>query len=541
MAAQPAIKSAPAASSAAKKSAATKKIPAKRAPAKTAAAKKSADGIAAVKSVASKKAAAKKVAAKKVAAKKASAKVTTKKVAASSAVASAMARATGDRNALMVRMYRVGFGDFFLITVPTRDGPQYVLVDCGVHAGNLGSIGACVEDLAELTQRRLALIIVTHKHADHLSGFATQAEAFNKFEVESVWITNRLDPNDAQAIALDKKVVALATQVRLQLQLAARADDAAVQAMAMAENALGAAGGSNDRAIEVVTNGFANTPKVSYYEAGDEPELPKSLQGALTARILGPAPKDVAAQFSASDNKVEQYLNASERNGVPDTRAFDPFERRWPATAKDYPDSAFRPWASSTEMEDLLHKVQPDALAAAAASIDGTLNNQSLVVLFTCKRKNLLFVGDAQWGNWAYWLYGKPVAGKAAGLTAEARSILGSVDFYKVGHHGSTNSTPVPVVGALKYCCVGMCSTDTGYPKKQGGDRLYGNVARKTEVPRIQLMEELLKQTNKQLVRSDWLPMGLFDADASPEALSQMDVLPPNFVQGPTWIEYVFP
>ena len=29
------------------------------------------------------------------------------------------------------------------------------------------------------------------------------------------------------------------------------------------------------------------------------------------------------------------------------------------------------------------------------------------------------------------------------------RSILGSIDFYKVGHHGSTNATPIPAVGAL--------------------------------------------------------------------------------------------
>lgn len=529
MAAQAASNSASAKTGAAKKVVAKKAVT-KKSPAKKVASKKVVAKKAAVKSGAAKKT----PGASAVVSKTAAAKRTT-------ATASAAAAASADRSALMVRMYRVGFGDFFLITVPTSGGPQYILIDCGVHAGNLGSIGACVEDLAETTKRKLALVIVTHKHADHISGFASQADVFKTFEVESVWITNRLDPDNPQALALDKKVSALATQVRLQLQLAARADEVAAQAMDMAENALGVAGGSNERAMQVVTKGFANEPVVSYYEAGDEPALPKSLEGVLKARILGPAPKGLAAQFSASDNKVEQYLDASERNGVPDTLSFDPFERRWPASAKDYPQSAFKPWASPGEMEELLHKVQPDALAAAAASIDGTLNNQSLVVLFTCKRKNLLFVGDAQWGNWAYWLYGKAVAGQAPGLTAEARSILASVDFYKVGHHGSTNSTPIPVVGALKYCCVGMCSTDTGYPKKKVDERLYGKISKKTEVPRILLMEELQKQTNKQLVRSDWLRMTMFNAEPAPEALAQMDVLPPDFVQGPTWIEYVFP
>ena len=275
---------------------------------------------AAAKKTAAKTSAAKKVVTKTPAVKQAAAK----KAAAKAVVEKMAAHMSADRNSLMVRMYRVGFGDFFLITVPTTDGPRYILVDCGVHAGNLGSMKACVEDLAEVTNRKLALVIVTHKHADHLSGFATQTETFSKFEVESVWITNRLDPADAQALRLDKKVSALAQQVRLQLQLAARTDESGVQAMAMAENALGVASGSNDRAIQVVTGGFANRPQVSYYEAGNEPELPMSLKGALTARILGPAPKAVAALFSASDNRVEQYLDAAERHGMPDTRPFDP-------------------------------------------------------------------------------------------------------------------------------------------------------------------------------------------------------------------------
>ena len=37
-------------------------------------------------------------------------------------------------------------------------------------------------------------------------------------------------------------------------------------------------------------------------------------------------------------------------------------------------------------MEAMLQRMQPDVLAAAADKLDGTLNNQSLVVLFTGAR-----------------------------------------------------------------------------------------------------------------------------------------------------------
>ncbi|MDM0026304.1 MBL fold metallo-hydrolase [Variovorax saccharolyticus] len=438
-----------------------------------------------------------------------------------------------DRGGLRVRMYRVGFGDFFLMTVPTRHGPRHILIDCGVHAGNIKSMPACVKDLVEVTGRKLALVIVTHYHADHLSGFATQAGEFEQFEVEAVWITNRLDPKNGGAVKIKTQIHALATHLRL--QLAARQDLDGAQALAMAENALGVAGGSNDRAMALVTSGFRNKPPVHYYEAGDTAELPPSLRGALTAQILGPAPKDAAADFTASDNKAEQYLAAVEDQGLPSAEGFEPFDRRWPATAADYPPEAFRPWATPAEMEKALHAVQPDVLAAAAKAIDGALNNQSLVVLFTCQRRKLLFVGDAQWGNWAYWLYGKPVKGADPGISAEARKILASIDFYKVGHHGSTNATPIPAVGALSMRCVAMCSTETGFPSAK---RTYGSIEKQTEVPRIPLMEALEKQTGKKLVRSDWLATTF--AKASPEARSQLDRLPPDFETGDIFIEYVF-
>ena len=125
-----------------------------------------------------------------------------------------------------------------------------------------------------------------------------------------------------------------------------------------------------------------------------------------------------------------------------------------------------------------------------ACTIDGTLNNQSLVVLFTYNAKTLLFAGDAQWGNWANFLFGGVASGE---LTSESKAVLGKLDFYKVGHHGSTNATPKDALAAMRDGCVAMCSTE---PKAYN------------EVPRGPLMDALEKKTKNQFVRSDQVGAG---------------------------------
>jgi beta-lactamase superfamily II metal-dependent hydrolase len=442
-------------------------------------------------------------------------------------------------------MYRIGFGDFFLLTVPTVTGPEHILIDCGVHAGNIGTMDECVQDLIRETGRKLALVIATHYHADHLSGFASNYDDFAQFEVGAVWITNRLDPEDGDAVKFRGQIASLANQLRL--QLGARIDLAGIQALHKVENALGAAGSGNEKALRLLTEGFKNKPKPQYYQGGDDPILPKALEGAITVQLLGPSPKDSKGTYKASDNHKEQYLAAAADAGLPGGEHIRPFEKEWPATASDYPAAAFREYRTEEQiaagkdgtpafLEQVLAAAQPDVLAATADALDGTLNNQSLVVLFTCQGRKLLFVGDAQWGNWEYWLYGRAVTGKDPGITDKAKDILGTIDFYKVGHHGSTNATPIPAVAALSETCVAMCSTETGFPDKK---RPYGNPEKGTEVPRTKLMEALEQRTKNKLVRSDWIKAG--NAVASPEAHSELAKLPDNFSAGDLYVDYVFP
>jgi len=396
----------------------------------------------------------------------------------------------GNPSGLRIRMYRVGFGDFFLLTVPATGGPKHILIDCGVHSKDTHSIQAAVKHMAAETGSKLALIIVTHRHADHVTGFSKCKDVFKDFKVERIWMSWYENPNDTKAVALQANIAAMATQ--LSHALAARNDPEDAPYRNMIGNiteALSATGTQNPGAFEVL-RGFPGNPPIDYYKAGDTPTLPPGLVAAgLSAMVLGP-PND-SAIMSRTDNSKEEYLASEAATDDGRIRLFSrPF---WIAPQKykneliDADDIA--------AMQARVASVQPDMLAARAAVANNVINNQSLVTLFTFKGKTLLFAGDAQWGNWANFLFGGLTG---TSLKAESKAILGKLDFYKVGHHGSTNATPKDALAAMRDGCVAMCSTAVG---------AYN------EVPRGPLITAIDQKTHKQLARSDQVTAG----DAKPE------------------------
>lgn len=235
-------------------------------------------------------------------------------------------------------------------------------------------------------------------------------------------------------------------------------------------------------------------------------------KAGLTAEILGPPPVDEFDFLKLMDLKkgVGQYLAAIEGGG--DGRLM-PFEPDYAVTASDYPASAFRDWAPrekrgvrpdrskrySVELEEGVRAAMPAALLMAANKLENVLNNQSLVVLFGWQGKSLLFAGDAQGGNWEYWLFDHGVPARdptTLTMSADGKKILAEIDFYKVGHHGSTNATPIPAIEAMGSDFVSMCSVQKDS---------FGSEENESEVPRIPLLDALAKKC--ALVRSDQFPV----------------------------------
>ena len=306
---------------------------------------------------------------------------------------------------MRVRMYRVGFGDFFLLSVPSSDGHKHILIDCGVHHADIGSMNAAVAQMAEDCQYKLALIIMTHRHADHISGFAKCADVFKKISVDAVWMSWFEDPTNKEAVRAQAGLTAMAAELKTNLDspaFAAAAGEDMDRCRFMAANITGDDGqGSNQAALNVLQGGFANQAVHTYYKAGKPAELPQSLIDAgLTAEILGPP--DNLKLIGQMRKSSEEYLTDDEED---DDEAFSPFHPIFRVDDKTYPQDAFK-YLSVEDIRARFLAFQFSALAASAQNADKFLNNQSLVVLFRFKGKSLLFVGDAQWGNWQNFLYG---------------------------------------------------------------------------------------------------------------------------------------
>ena len=107
-----------------------------------------------------------------------------------------------------IRMLRVGLGDCFLLTfLPAKRSKKplaNVLIDCGVDVGTPGG-AARIRNFADAIVKEvgpnLDLLIATHEHWDHVSGFSqAQAQAqFDSMNIRNVWLAWTEDPNDTFA------------------------------------------------------------------------------------------------------------------------------------------------------------------------------------------------------------------------------------------------------------------------------------------------------------------------------------------------------
>lgn len=401
------------------------------------------------------------------------------------------AKPAASKGQIRIRMYRVGFGDCFLITLP---GPHHILVDCGVHArGDIGTISKAVDNIALVTEQKVDLIIATHAHQDHISGFGTFASKFSTLQVKEVWMPWTENPDDPTASKLKKKQVALVEDLAQHFAAQGGAQYEAARA-ALLNLA------SNQAAFDLLRAGLHGA-RLQYYEAGQELKDPAVGINGLAVKVLGP-PRDQEFLAQMDPPAGQRYLRLA--NGkVEEVHALRPFHSHRQVGPED-------PGPRLTQKEiRILKEMAASPMEGLAFALDQAINNTSLVTLFQYGGQNLLFPGDAQYGNWKNWLD-----------KDGSDQVLSQVNFYKVAHHGSINATPK---NALEKMTTGkfaaMLSTQsTPWPS----------------IPEAKLLDALERKANRRVVRSDSLPVS-----GAPNVA--MVKLPQGFDKGDLWYDYLIP
>jgi hypothetical protein len=373
-----------------------------------------------------------------------------------------------------VRMYRQGLGDCFLLTFPqTGAKPVHIMIDCGVVLGTSepGAVMTKVaKNLKKETKGKVDLLVITHEHWDHLSGFdETQARAvFDDFKFGVLWLAWTEDVRNP-----------LANQLRSEREKKKQAAEAArkaakdrglkEQAARMAE-VLGffgakAAGDTDEAESGGGTAGALQFLKEkcepTILETGGKPELIPGVKG-VRVYVMGP-PMDITDAFLAAldpnDDRGQPFARAVRKptselqkrlaaaQAAAQTTAAKPAAPQGPASlASAPPAKAGIDWyADPSNHWRNIDNAWLGMGERLALQLDNATNNTSLVLAFEFEGSNdvLLFVGDAQAGNWRSWDSCEWTVKEKDGESRKvaAADLLERTVFYKVGHHGSHNAT----------------------------------------------------------------------------------------------------
>ena len=375
---------------------------------------------------------------------------------------------------VQVRMYDVGFGDCFLLTIQYRKAPpRYVLIDFGTTAHprerEFELLLPIAEDIAARTAGKLHAIVATHRHRDHIGGFVptpartAPGAVIARLQPELVvqpWTEAPDLPEDALSPAqTSARAVSLLRLVDQQSEMHPLMRQ---EILTLAQRNL-----PNRAAIRQLA-GLGQQQR--YVRAGQRSGLESVLPGVKVS-VLGPvAPR---ARRSRSQVASRPPLATDQALGLPAAaRSLDqplfPDHPLWRGVAT----------LPTRWLRNRIHDLHAEQILALTRAFDADINNTSVVLLIEAAGQRLLFTGDAEEESWTAMLARKGVAQK-----------LGGVHLYKVGHHGSANGTPdhlwhrLPREGGL----ISLLSTRNG---------VHGQSERGTEVPRQSLVEKLAQESH---------------------------------------------
>jgi hypothetical protein len=419
-----------------------------------------------------------------------------------------------------VRMYLQGLGDCFLVTLPRNNGPAArnpyrIMIDCGVILGTPEAedrMTKVVEDVVRESDGHVDLLLATHAHWDHLSGFTQAEAAFKKLKVDQVWLPWTEDPNDPNGRKVQNDRDRLLDALRLGLvRMRLAADTEATNKVAGMLDFFGI-GAATTNALDAVRK----LGPVRYCRPSDQPFDPPDTDVRLY--VMGP-PLDEAflKRTNPSTRNPETYglafdlmaanVPAPEDGGATESPFGTLYAIPMPAAQAMW---FFRQRYWSSDGSDQWRNIETAAFAGVselALQLDKVTNNTSLVLAIELPDNDvMLFPGDAQVGNWLSW---GTLKWTVDGKEIDGPDLLKRTIFYKVGHHGSHNATlRARGLELMKKLQAAMIPVDEEIAKKKGWDHM----------PLTDLVTALEQQA-RTVIRADRPPPATGNVHADPNGL----------------------
>jgi len=345
-------------------------------------------------------------------------------------------------NKLIVRMYNVGLGDCIHLQVPDKDHTYHILIDCGNKYGDVADLQKAISLLEEALdpidpdqpdgKKWLDLLVVTHRHEDHIKGF--DPEWFENIKIGRIWLSASIDLNHPQVEAKKSFRVqefAMDTLTSLSaLGLGGQLGDLVDDLLSL----------NNAGALQALRKTLPENSEIEplYVHAGTpQEELIEFDDPAIMLHVLAPM-KDIDHYYLG--RIADDLLGFQEHSKEVKALAAKPADGAESAGHANQPKNI-----SQSDFRNLRKNMHNTALSFVLKA-GHLVNNTSTVLLLEWHGRRLLFSGDAQFKPSHK---GQFRAGTSNGSwnvmwsIPEIQAKLGQpLDFIKVGHHGSHNATP---------------------------------------------------------------------------------------------------
>ncbi len=465
---------------------------------------------------------------------------------------------------IRIRTYRHGLGDCHLLSFTKPDGsPLHVLIDCGVVDVTPNPeelMTGVAQNIAKETGGALDIVVATHQHTDHLSGFRQARAEFAPIKMKRLWFAWTEDKSNplGQKIKRElvkKLAVARAAHQRLRAIGGDRAQAAAARIKGVLDFFGPAAAGDDTQAV---LDELHARPEASpdYFEPGAVLGLP----GVPNVRVYVLGPPTKAADLKITDprkSKKEGYeiaLAAAADGfaavlGEGDPELGFPFDKRFRRVVADakrdpfFQTNYFDPDPERKKNPNW-RRIDTDWLEMAeqlALYLNDFTNNTSLALAFEFidTKQVLLFPGDAQIGSWLTWhrIVWKVKDPDGSQREVTMRDLLANTVFYKASHHASHNGTlsglgenQTGLEHMVHRDLVCVVPVDREMSKKKHWDRT---------LPWQPLLNRLTEKTRGRLILTD---MNETPPDATKLvnlSATEQKRFAKQVAVGPKWVDYV--